>query len=66
MTDPRLCTIQSRNELMEGSIMTHLFIKLPDVFMKEMKGKLKQKCVSTSTGAIKIYLVWAEPKLSQF
>ena len=41
MTDPRLCTIQSRNELMEGSIMTHLFIKLPDVFMKEMKGKLK-------------------------
>ena len=46
--------------------MTHLFIKLPRVFMKELKKKLKLKCISICTRAIKSYLVWVEPKLSQF
>ena len=37
--------------------ITYLFIKLPDVFMKEMKRKLNWKCISISAGVIKIYLV---------
>ena len=37
--------------------ITYLFIKLPDVFMKKMKWKMKWKCISTPPGAIKIYLV---------
>ena len=46
--------------------MTHFFIKPPDIFMKEMKRKLKWKYMSISTRAIKIYLIWVAPKLSQF
>ena len=45
--------------------MIHLFNKLPDVFMKEMKSKVKWKCMSISKRAIKIYLIWVEPKLGQ-
>ena len=50
----------------EKDFMTNLFIKLLDIFMKEMKRKLKWKCKSISTGGIKIYLRQVEPKLSQF
>ena len=46
--------------------MTHWFTKLPGVLLKKMKKKLKWKFISILTGAIKIYLVWIEPKLSQF
>ena len=58
-----LYIFQIKNEAKKHAI-THFYIKLPDVFMKEMKRKLKFKYqIFTSIGAIKIYLVVFESSL---
>ena len=46
--------------------ITHVYIKLSDFYMKKTKRKLKWKCISISTGAMKIYLIEFDQKLSQF
>ena len=59
-----LCNSEQKWANEKKYFMTRLFIKLPGVLMKEMKKKQKWKCIFISTGAMKIYLVWIEPKQS--